>query len=338
MQVLLSILFFLWSAELNDTVQFNLVSEISLPYEINLSQVEFVDVNRKGDLLLTDISTETVVLYESETDSFRELNPEECHPGFIFQPIRAHFVRNDIWVFNQQPQVFKFQQNGDCIGSIDRQMETPDLFTELDEETVAGLKPLNYDLKSPTLYLFDDTGTVKKNVDLGDHILAPVFSFRYGSGGMFSNSNRLYFALSSAPVIYSYDSMDDTIELHMPGENMGLSVVQNDDLGRDNRGNPGSMFNEVRDYLSRYTSTIQFSRLNDQYALIQIEQPGRSGRELLVFDMKNEQFMDHSYRMDMEAGEFYYAYANSKAYTITFRDEEDRWVLEVYEVVVMVKK
>ena len=325
------ILFYIFTIGNNDILKINLINEIPLG-EININQVEYVDVSQDGDLLLTDLSRQSVVLFEAETESFRELDPEECHPGYAFHPIRAQFVSSEIWVFNQQSEVFRFQRNGDCSGPMSKRMSAPDLFSEINKGEKVGLKPLRFNLQEPTLYFYNNLGVEKDRIEAREIILAPIFSIRYGSGGMFAKQDKIYFALSSAPVIYSYDTLDESFERFLPEETMKLSIVENDDIERNSRGNSGLILNEVRDYLSNYTSTIHFGRLNHKYALLHIEQPGRSGRELLVFDLDKNQFLNQSYTLDVDSNEFYYAFGNSKAYNITFRDQEDRWVLEIYEV------
>jgi hypothetical protein len=91
------ILFHIFTIGNNDILKINLINEIPLG-EININQVEYVDVSQDGDLLLTDLSRQSVVLFEAETESFRELDPEECHPGYVFHPIRAQFISSEISV------------------------------------------------------------------------------------------------------------------------------------------------------------------------------------------------------------------------------------------------
>lgn len=334
MKVILLCLLIIGSVGFNQVLQFDLIDEIELPNEIELRQVEFVDVNQEGDLLLTDVSSGMVILYTAETQTFRVLDPEECHPGYVFSPQRAHFVKDGVWVFNHQPQVFKFQYNGECVGPIDQKIEAPDFFAEVNSDVLTGYKPLKYDLESPILQFYDHSAVETKTIELGGYVSAPTFSFRYGGGGMFANSNNVYFALSSAPIIYSVNTIDGDVKRFEPSRSMGYSVVQRNDIARSSRGNTGLLLDEVRNYLSEYTTTIHFDKLNDKYTLLHIMQPDRSGRELLIFDLDDEQFLNDSYIMDGSAKEFYYAYADSKAYNIIFDEDNYRWALEVYQVTV----
>jgi len=127
---LIFINFFFGQAGITDL--FELSKEVLLPENVQLSQVEFVDVDQHGNLLITDQSRENVILYLSDSESFLELDPEECHPGFNFHPIRAHFVDDEVWVFNRQSEVSQFSENGGCMGVFPHRFDAPDFFTPVD--------------------------------------------------------------------------------------------------------------------------------------------------------------------------------------------------------------
>lgn len=309
---------------------FELSKEVLLPANVQLSQVEFVDVDQHGNLLITDQSTENVILYLSDSESFLELDPDECHPGFSFHPIRAHFVDDEVWVFNRQSEVFRFYENGDCKGVYPNRFDAPDFFTPVNETLSAGIMPQNYDLSRPALLLYDrESGKVAESISL-EEMVAPNMAFRYGAGGMFAHQNRIYFAVSSAPVIYSYHLDEKKITIYEPEELSQLSIVRNEDIG----GNPVAALREVQSYLKSYTTTLHFDKLNSDYAILHAEKPDRSDRELLLFDLNTKEFVNSTYNIGSDSDEFYQAFGNSKAYSIVFRDEEDSWVLQVYDVTI----
>ena len=139
---------------------FDLSKEVQVPANIQLSQVKYVDVDKHRNLLITDRSRENVILYQLNSESFLDLDPDECHPGFSFHPIRAHFVDDEIRVFNRQSEVFRFYENGDYKGVYPHRVDAPDLFTTVDETFAAGILTQNYNLSQPALLLYDlESGT-----------------------------------------------------------------------------------------------------------------------------------------------------------------------------------
>jgi len=163
-----------------------------------------------------------------------------------------------------------------------------------------------------------------------EKILAPNMAFRYGGGGMFAHQNRIYFAVSSAPVIYSYYLAEKRTTIYEPEELSQLSIVRNEDIG----GSPVAVLREVQTYLKNYTTTLHFDKLNSDYAILHTKQPDRSGRELFLFDLNTKDFMKSTYKIGSDSDEFYQAFGNSKAYSIVFLDEADSWVLQVYDVTI----
>lgn len=315
------------------TDQFDLNKEVHLPANVQLNQIEYVDVDRNGNLLITDVSTKSVILYLSDSESFLELDPEDCHPGFSFHPIRAHFIDDEVWVLNRQSEVFLFNVDGSCLGVKQTRFDAPDHFSDYGTDGIAGFKPIRFNLQEPGLTLYDRSlEIVSDEVSLSEDIFAPKMAFRYGGGGMFSHNGNLYFALSSTPIIYNYSLADGQITKTSPEKISDVDISVGEDLNANSDENPASILSGLRDFLSNYTTTINFRKLSKSIAVLYIQQPDQSNREILFFDLESNTFLKDTYIIDAESDEHYQAFANSKAYNVFFDYDEDGWVLQVYDV------
>lgn len=162
---------------------FNLEKELSLTAHVNLSLIEHVDISGNGDVLITDSSRRNVILFNKEAEVFRQLNPEDCHPGYSFQPVRSHFVDDQVWVMDQQSSLFRFKKDGSCIGADLQRYSVPDHFAVADSNRVAAIRPIDYDLQKPVLRLYNlSLEEVSDFILFQDRIIAPAMGFRYGGG------------------------------------------------------------------------------------------------------------------------------------------------------------
>ncbi len=311
----------------------NLEKEVPLPAESNLSLIEHVHVSAIGDVLVTDSSRRNVILFIKETGVFLQLNPDDCHPGYSFQPVRSYFVDDKVWVMNQQSRIFRFKKDGSCIGADSERFPVPDHFNVTDSNRVAAIKPIGNDLRNPGLTLYNfSLEEVSNLISFQDRTIAPEMGFRYGGGGLFSHEGTLYFSLSSAPIIYSYAIKSKNLMTFSPDEAFDMSISSGEDLNGNQKGNPAGIFSEIRDYTRSYTTTIDFGKLNETTAVLYVQQPDRSNRELLFFDLESNTFEPESYVIEANSEEHFHAFSNSKAYSITFQDDANGWVLQVYDI------
>lgn len=305
-----------------------LEKELSLPADVNLSLIEHVDISDNGDVLITDNSRRNVILFNKEEEAFLELNPEGCHPGYSFQPVRSYFVDDEIWVMNVQSSLFRFKSDGSCIGADSKRFSVPDHFSVADSKRVAAIRPAGYNLRNPGLTLYDrDLSEVSKQISFKNQITAPEMGFRFGGGGLFSHNGKIYFSLSSAPIIYIYSIEAGKLMEVSAGDTFDLKVSNG-----NSRGNPASIIGEVQDYIRNYSTTIDLRKLNDNTAVLFARHSGRSSRELLFFDLNSNTFLQDTYVIDGKSDEYYRVFANSKAYNVYFDEEKDGWVLQVFDV------
>ena len=311
----------------------SLEKELSLPADVNLSLIEHVDISKKGDVLITDSSRRNVILFNKEGEAFRELDPEACHPGYSFQPVSSHFVDNQIWVLNQQSSLFRFKKDGSCIGADPQRFSVPDHFAVADSNRVAAFMPIGNDLRKPGLTLYNfSLEKVSESISFQDRIIAPEMGFRYGGGGLFSHDEKIYFSMSSAPIIYIYSIKTGELMEFSAGSTFDLNISNGEDLNGQARGNPVGIIRKVQNYVETYATTLNFSKLNDTTAVFYVQQAGQSRRAILFFDLETNSFLTEPYFTDTDSQKYFRAFGNSKAYNITFSDLDDRWLLKIYRV------
>ncbi len=105
---------------------FTLEKTIKLPNEPIIGQVSFLDVDNKENLLITDIITNNVFLYNNQGYLITTLSPEKCNPGTFWSPLKAVFDNEgDIFVINRGPWGIRFDKSGDCTAIMGRQFMAP---------------------------------------------------------------------------------------------------------------------------------------------------------------------------------------------------------------------
>ncbi|MBS3945662.1 MAG: hypothetical protein KGZ42_09215 [Melioribacter sp.] len=102
----------------NFTTVFKKVMEIQLSNEVPIGSVGSFDCNEHS-ILITDAVSKKVILYNYDGKFVKLLNPEECTPGFLLNPIYATFSRNEnIYVINEFNTGYIFDPEGLCIGPM----------------------------------------------------------------------------------------------------------------------------------------------------------------------------------------------------------------------------
>lgn len=318
----------LFSLQFTDDIEFAHKDRIEIPSDIVISVIEQVDVDASGNMLITDSSTGAVVLYTALNGSFKKLDSTQCHPGFSHQPIRTVFTGNEIWMMHAHSQVFRFSGQGECIGAVDSMFLVPQLFGGRAETVLAGFLPRNFNLREPIVKLYsEDTKTIKE-IDLGDHIIAPVMSFRFHGGGIIAHESNIFIATSSSPAIYEVNNT--TVNTYLP-EYAEMNYTIDDDISGNNNMMP-SLIEQIHQYRNRNTTVRNLFKLNNNFLALNIIMPESHEEKLVLFDLNNRTFTDIKYSLN----DFEYIdhISDDKAYIITENttQEDIDWVIDIYDI------
>ncbi|MEO9885150.1 MAG: hypothetical protein ABJR05_14880 [Balneola sp.] len=169
---------------------------VVIPDEVFIGEVTFLD-KKNQNLLLTDITLGQVLYYDK--DDWAKLNPEDCHPGFRFFPIEAHFGDEEIFISNSGIWGFRYTNDAKCIGAAHRDFRAPQRFYS--GEKIYGLSN-------------DPNKTIVKEWSSEGKFLNTIYSFdnkfpsaeyRLSLGGILESDGNLYFVNSLEPKIFKIE-------------------------------------------------------------------------------------------------------------------------------------
>lgn len=176
---------------------------ITIPDTLPIGEVSFIDVYQ-DKVLLTDNSLGNVYLYDSEV--WRKLNPEECHPGFQFRPIEAHFGKsNDIFISNTGIWGFRFENDGKCLGEAHKDFRAPQRF-DLNENIVGLSNTIEKSIVTKWTAdgkFLDTLFTIPNRFKSAE--------FRLSIGGIIVSDEFVYAINALDPIIYKFDLETKTL-------------------------------------------------------------------------------------------------------------------------------
>ena len=136
-----------------------------------------LSVNSQGNMVVADRNAKEVFWFDAKGKLVSELDPEICHPGYSWSPMRAAFSDDgSVMVTNNGPFAgFQFGIEGDCIGRMDLKSWGPK-GVALSEGRVYV-----YDSKPETwsIYHVDSDGTQDTVISSDDFAL---YNSRIGGG------------------------------------------------------------------------------------------------------------------------------------------------------------
>ena len=164
------------------------------PDTLLIGNIEQVDVDSNGRLLVTDWIGKQVLLFDSTGTLLASLDPSTCHPAFPFSPGAAVFGNDEfIFVTNSSPGYwgYQFTAEGACLGRADRSFNSP-RFIDVDPEGVI------YGVRAgpPTERMLTRMNSAGKV--LAEFPLPPVefpnAEYRIPQGGLLADGTYIFYA------------------------------------------------------------------------------------------------------------------------------------------------
>ena len=138
---------------------FKKVRTVQLDPNVVVGQVTHLDIDAANHLLVTDMMAKGVFIFDAEGKLKKKLSAEPCHPGFNWRPIRAVYSPNgEIFLINSAPWGFRFKNDGDCLGPVDRSFRPPSHICFQPSGDIVGY------------YTLDDGNCLRKLTPLGMEI------------------------------------------------------------------------------------------------------------------------------------------------------------------------
>ncbi len=249
--------------EIPFTQHFAAVDTIQLEADPLIGEIRAMDVNEAGDFLISDWRAQEMYLFSPDGTHRRTLDPEPCHPGFNWSPIRAQFAPDgSIVVANNGPGGYQFEPNGQCRAPMHDTYSASFFFTFDQDGAMYGL--YNY----PDEYFIRKMTSEGEEIDTFGHDgdFAAVAQ-RWRVGGLVSDHNEnVYLALPHSPHLHVYSTSGTLVRTvgHQPSYFEPMS----EDIA-DHTGSPQAIMDAVEDLLATSSSTSKVFRLDENAFLIE---------------------------------------------------------------------
>lgn len=162
------------------------------PDTLLIAEIEHIDVDSNGRMLITDWLGEQTLLFDSTGTLQASLDPSTCHPAFPFSPLAAKFG-NDEFIFVENNSAgywgYQFTAEGACLGRADPSFNSPK-FIDIDPEGMmygVGAGP-------PTkrmLTRMNSAGKVLAEFPLPP-VKFPSAEHRYAQGGLIADGTHIF--------------------------------------------------------------------------------------------------------------------------------------------------
>lgn len=185
---------------------------IEIPQEIVLGTISYLDIDNKGNLLITDQMSKDVLLFNKKLKTFKSISPLKCTPGFNWRPIYSVFnnVNKNILVINSLPWGYKFLENGNCVEPMNYKFIAPSFIINTYDSRLVG-------------YYNDDQGNSLKMMDENGNVLFTFGEFqnnyknfikRFAGGGLTTDETGKYIFKVDvhSPVLHKYNLQGKIIE------------------------------------------------------------------------------------------------------------------------------
>jgi hypothetical protein len=181
------------------------VDKVQITDEVLVGSVWAMDVYENEKFLICDRSGKQLLLLDQNGNLIKQLNPEECHPGFNWNPLYSFFNREgEIYIINAAPWGFRFGPNGECIGPMDNTFLATYSYTFINDGKMIGYYTAedgNY------LKLMDENGNEIKR--FGEDEFPDRFKNfikRSEGGGVVSDSlGNIYQVNPNSPKVIKYN-------------------------------------------------------------------------------------------------------------------------------------
>ncbi|MYJ54880.1 MAG: hypothetical protein F4096_00390 [Rhodothermaceae bacterium] len=159
-----------------------------------IGNIEQIDVDSNGRLLITDRIGKQVLLFDSTGTLLASLHPSTCHPAFPFSPTAAVFGNDEfIFVKSSSPGYwgYQFTAEGGCLGRAERSFSSPK-FVDTDPEGMMYGVGAGHPTKR-MLTRMNSAGKVLAEFPLPP-VEFPNAEHRFDHGGLIADGTHIFYA------------------------------------------------------------------------------------------------------------------------------------------------
>lgn len=273
-----------FTASDNFEKHFKKVKTIQLSSEVLIGEIAYLDVDEQGNILITDVIGKNVLIFNPDGKLKSKLSAEPCHPGFTFNPLKAKFSpKGTILLINSIPWGFRFKNNGECLGKVDKTFTAPVEFTFNNGGNIYGYYQ-GYD--GNYLCKMDSLGKEIKRFGNFPKYFKNLL-YRLEGGGIVNDQHgNIYYANPIEPKIYKYNQKLELIAT-FKNEPSYHRMVQKD--LSEKHASQNLLF-ELGKVMKGKTLTQSLYLLDTDKILVQYIMPGKCGVD--IFDLSGKLLTD----------------------------------------------
>jgi len=288
---------------------FTLEQKIELDTSL-VSFVEFLDINKRGNLLVSNKRKQQVTLYDSAGKLIRDLKKSALknHPGLHWSPVRAFFRPDQtILVSNRIPWGLIFDSSGNYKTVMPRDFRAP---LNMAFDSLQYIYGFNSNHKGYYLKKLSPKGKELKQFGSFPqeykHIIDKAV---IGNDIVIDSNNFIYHKYISAPTIYKYNRNGELIDKY--SKEPPYYKPMESDLSKFRKGGVSRMKREILEIAKSSTANYSLHLLENNILLIQyVNYGGYYGLQLLKTN--GEYLLDEPLVIDEKV----YAAKNGNIYTV----------------------
>lgn len=279
---------------------FRLTSTIQISDDVVIGEISHLDINKNGDILLTDVIGNAVFLFDKTGHIIKQLSTQPCQSSFIINPIEAKFFDSGtIFMTNSGPWGYLFNENGDCLSEVDKYFTPP--YNFCCSNYLYGIYP---ESETTKILKMDKKG---KKIET---ILNKKFEFQkiinrwsIHNSVVYTN-NSVFFVLATDPVLYKIDKNKKLNSIDFSPSY--FTRIEEDII--EYTGNKKELLDDLNNKIKdRTTISSIFLFAKDKF-LIQLSHRGYNGIEII--DLKgnkliSEEILTNKYFLFVENGKLY---------------------------------
>lgn len=244
-----------------------------------IGDITYLDTDINNNILVTDMLSKKVYLFNSDGGLIKTLSTEKCTPGFNWQPYKAMFDRKgNIVVLNSAPWGYRFNADGNCFGDMDISFIAPAHLAFLENGSMVGY--YNYGDGNHLKYM-DNTGKEKFRFGKFPKDFERLI-YRFEGGGLITDNNdNIYQVNVSSPLVTKYDKKGNFIKEFMNKPSY-LRIIEKDLSNND----PVNALKEVPKLLENKTTTTALFLYENNKILVLLSHSKYFGIELYNTDGK----------------------------------------------------
>lgn len=287
--LLFTMIIFSQSIKVNFYEKASKVKSIKITNEILIGDISFLDINKNGNILISDRIGNAVHLLDNKGKLLKTLTPDSCNPGFNWRPYQAYFDKQgNILVLNSIPWGYRFWGNGNCRGEMDITFIQPLHISFLNDNSIVGY------------YTFEDGHHLKMMNDKGKEKFRfgefpkeyRRLLYRFEGGGLVTDKDDNIYQLNlPSPEIFKYNKRGQIIQKFVKIPTYFRKIER--DLSNSD---PKAVFSEIPKLLKDKTIALSLFEYDTDKIMVQLYNGNFFG--IQIYDLKGKYLLKDEIILD----------------------------------------